>query len=179
MVNKDNPLSLDYISKDMVKPKILFIESATEEEKYMQKQASEAVEELIKDASKSGIELIGTSAYRSYNKQQEIYENNVNIRGQEEADKYAAHAGKSEHQTGLAIDITNKERWFDKSTKEAQWLANNAHRFGFILRYPEGKEDITGYNYEPWHIRYVGKDNAEKIYREGITLEEYRKQLIK
>ena len=69
--------------------------------------------------------------------------------------------------------MTNEARCFDKTSPEAQWLANNAHRFGFILRYPEGKEDITGYNYEPWHIRYVGKDVAKKIYEKNITLEEY------
>ena len=85
------------------------------------------------------------------------------------------YPGESEHQTGLAIDVTNTSRCFDKTSIEAQWLANNAYKYGFILRYPENKEDVTGYSYEPWHIRYVGKDLAEKIYMNSETLEEYLK----
>lgn len=84
-----------------------------------------------------------------------------------------ATPGESEHQTGLAIDVTNPSRCFDKTSVEAQWIDNNAYKYGFILRYPENKEDVTGYNYEPWHIRYVGKDVAKKIYINSKTLEEY------
>ncbi|MFR3560233.1 MAG: D-alanyl-D-alanine carboxypeptidase family protein, partial [Paraclostridium sordellii] len=99
--------------------------------------------------------------------------NRIKSVGKKEADKYVAKPGKSEHQTGLAIDVTNEDRWFVKSTDEAQWLATNAHKYGFILRYPEGKQQITGVAYEPWHIRYVGEKVAKKIYDEQITLEEF------
>lgn len=173
LVNKENPVSSEYKSENMVKCNIQFLESSTDEEKYLQEDAAKSIEELFAKAKEEGIEFIGTSAYRSYETQKGIFKKNVNTRGIKEANKYAAKPGKSEHQTGLAIDVTNTERWFDKSTKEAMWLADNAHEFGFILRFLEGKEHITGYNFEPWHIRYVGKEVAKEIYDKGITLEEY------
>ncbi|MDY3207118.1 M15 family metallopeptidase, partial [Clostridium baratii] len=79
----------------------------------------------------------------------------------------------SEHQTGLCIDITNRDKYFVKGTKEADWLAENCYKFGFIIRYPYGKKNVTGIEYEPWHVRYVGKKAAKDIYEKGITLEEY------
>lgn len=173
LVNKKNSINSEYRPQNMIKPNILFLEIAKEEERLMDSVASKNIEDLFREAKKEGINLIGTSAYRSYESQKKIYKQNVNIRGKEEAKKYAALPGQSEHQTGLSIDITNEERWFHESTKEATWLADNAHRFGFILRYPKGKEHITGYNPEPWHVRYVGKEVAKEIYSEGITLEEY------
>lgn len=173
LVNKENSLKIEYNLEDMIKPKIRFLDSSTEEEMHMQVEASKAIEELFEVARNEGITLIGTSAYRSHKTQKKIYRENIDIRGREEAKNYAALPGKSEHQTGLAIDVTNEERWFDKSTKEAMWISENAHRFGFILRYLEGKEDITGYNFEPWHIRYVGKTAAKEIYEKELTLEEY------
>lgn len=173
LVNKENSLKIEYNLEDMIKPKIRFLDSSTEEEMHMQVEASKAIEELFEVARNEGITLIGTSAYRSHKTQKKIYRANIDIRGREEAKNYAALPGKSEHQTGLAIDVTNEERWFDKSTKEAMWISENAHRFGFILRYLEGKEDITGYNFEPWHIRYVGKTAAKEIYEKELTLEEY------
>ncbi|MGL5345984.1 MAG: M15 family metallopeptidase [Peptostreptococcaceae bacterium] len=173
LVNKENPVSSEYKPENMVKCNIQFLESSTEEEKYLQKDAAKSIEDLFAKAKDDGIEFIATSAYRSYQTQKKIFNKNVSIRGIKEANKYAAKAGKSEHQTGLAIDVTNPERWFHKSTKEAIWLADNAHKFGFILRFLEGKEHITGYNFEPWHVRYVGKEVAKEIYEQGITLEEY------
>lgn len=175
LVNKKISLDASYEPTDLIKPNIPFLNSTAEEEKYMKKESSKAIENLFEKAKEEGINIIGSSAYRSYEEQEKTYKHNIEVRGKKEAGKYAAVPGNSEHQTGLAIDVTNEDRWFDKSTKEAQWLANNAHKFGFILRYPEGKEDITGYNYEPWHIRYVGKDVAQIIYKERITLEEYIK----
>lgn len=178
LVNKENPIPSNYKPKNMIKPNMPFLESVTEEDKIMDSIAAKSMEELFNTAKEEGINLIGTSAYRSYESQKRIYKQNINIRGKEEAKKYVALPGESEHQTGLAIDVTNEERWFHESTKEATWLANNAHKFGFILRYPKGKEHITGYNFEPWHVRYVGKEIAKEIYSEGITLEEYiEKQL--
>lgn len=173
LVNKENSLNSNYIPEKMVVCNIPFLDTTTEEQKYLQKEAARSIEELFQQAKKEGIEFLGTSAYRSYETQKQIFNENVKIRGIEEANKYAAKPGKSEHQTGLAIDVTNHMRWFDKTTKEAIWLAENAHKFGFILRFPEGKEHITGYNFEPWHVRYVGKEVAKEIYYKGLTLEEY------
>ena len=173
LVNKENPLGLKYEPKNLTKVNIDFLSDSADEEKYMDKEAAMSIEELFKTAKSEGINLIGTSAYRSYKTQVKIMNKNIKEKGLDYANNYVALPGKSEHQTGLAIDVTNEARCFDKTSLEAQWLANNAYRFGFILRYPEGKENITGYNYEPWHVRYVGKEAAKEIYDKNITLEEY------
>lgn len=175
LVNKYNELDSKYEPENLVNPNIPFVNDSIEDERYMQDIAAQAIEELFYTAKYEGIELIATSAYRSYQKQLDTYTKRVNLKGKEEADKYVAQPGKSEHQTGLSIDITNRKRRFTKHCKEARWLAKNAHRFGFILRYPEGKEHITGILYEPWHVRYVGKEVAKNIFERGITLEEYIK----
>ena len=117
-------------------------------------------------------QIVPVSGWRSLKEQQDIFKQSLKDNGRTFTQQFVALPGKSEHQSGLAIDVTNESRCMDKSSKEAQWLANNAYRFGFILRYPEGKEDITGYNYEPWHIRYVGKKAAKYIYNNNLTLEE-------
>jgi D-alanyl-D-alanine carboxypeptidase len=173
LVNKENPLTSSYKPDSLVKLNIPFSDSASDEERYMKSESSEAIEELFNCAQKEGIKLLGMSAYRSYDLQKDIYYSKIIAVGKKEADRYVAKPGKSEHQTGLAIDVTNEDRWFVKSAKEAQWLAENAHNYGFILRYTENKENITGVAYEPWHIRYVGKESAKKIYEEQITFEEF------
>lgn len=172
LVNKDNPLGYNYVPDDLVKPNVRFLNSTSDESKYMDKKAAKALEDLFEGAKDDNITLIGSSAYRSYKSQVMIFNDTIKEKGVGYANKYVAKPGKSEHQSGLAIDVTNESRCMDKSSKEAQWLANNAYRYGFILRYPEGKEDITGYNYEPWHIRYVGKKAAKYIYNNNLTLEE-------
>ncbi|WP_233193515.1 D-alanyl-D-alanine carboxypeptidase family protein [Sporosarcina sp. P3] len=142
-------------------------------------EAREAFNELAASAVTSGINLQAFSTYRSYDYQVTLYNRYVERDGQEAADRYSARPGYSEHQTGLAFDIgeVNHERhWASNSfgdTEAAKWLAANAHQYGFILRYPEGKEDKTGYMHESWHYRYVGKDKAEQIFKQNITLEEY------
>ena len=127
-------------------------------------------------ASKEGINLWIKSGFRSYDTQNTIYNNYVARDGQRNADAYSARPGHSEHQSGLAADINSLDQsWIN--TKEGQWLNNNCYKYGFIIRYPRGKESQTGYIYEPWHIRYVGKDLAKKLYNSGnwITIEEYFK----
>lgn len=122
-----------------------------------------------------GIHLMVNSSYRSYNSQEEIY-NDFKTVSIAYADSYAARPGYSEHQTGLALDITSLEHKTVKTFKESDeftWLKNNCYKYGFILRYPEGKDDITGYSTEEWHFRYVGKDVAKQIYDENITFDEY------
>lgn len=175
LVNKQYMLGKDYVPKNLEKLNIDFLSDTSEESKYMVKKAADALEDLVETAKEENITLIGSSAYRSYKSQERVLNQETNSKGTVYANKYVAKPGQSEHQSGLAIDVTNKARCFDKTSVEAQWLAKNAYRFGFILRYPEGKENITGYNYEPWHIRYVGKSVAKNIYKGNITLEEYLK----
>lgn len=124
------------------------------------------------DAAKEGLTLTNSSDFRSYTLQADLYSRYVARDGQAAADTYSARPGHSEHQTGLAIDLNSIDDSF-AATPEADWIAKNAHKYGFILRYPKGKEDITGYQYEPWHIRYLGVDNAKKVFDSGLTLEEY------
>jgi D-alanyl-D-alanine carboxypeptidase len=125
-----------------------------------------------------GVELKMTTAYRSYDFQKILYDSYVSREGEAAANKYSAKPGQSEHQTGLAADVSSPSVDYQLSndygrTAEGKWLAENAHRFGFIIRFPEGKEEITGYQHEPWHIRYVGRAAAKEIYERNLTLEEF------
>lgn len=173
LVNKNYVLTSDYKPKDLVSVNIEFLPESTEEERYMTKESAKAVEELVDAASKDGVYLYGLSGYRSYKTQKNLYENNVKTQGESYADKYVAKPGASEHQLGEAMDLATSSGWISEGCPEANWIANNAYKYGFIVRYESGKEDITGYNYEPWHVRYVGSEMAEKIYNDGITLEEF------
>lgn len=131
-----------------------------------------AFAELQAAATAEGLSIYSVSDYRSYETQDTLYHNYVARDGKEKADTFSARAGHSEHQTGLAIDCNYAGDAFH-DTKEAKWLAENAWKYGFIIRYPKGKESITGYKYESWHIRYLGKDMAKKIFDSGLCLEEY------
>lgn len=135
-------------------------------------EAQAAFDRMQIAASAQMMSLSIVSGYRSYSTQEATYNRFVNRDGQEKADTYSARPGHSEHQTGLAFDINYAGDSFG-STPEAAWLAENCWKYGFIIRYPEGKENITGYKYEPWHIRYLGEENAKKVYESGLTLEEY------
>lgn len=117
-------------------------------------------------------QYINVSGYRSYYDQQAIFQNYCDIYGYDEADTFSSQAGHSEHQTGLTMDLDAFEESY-ADTPEGQWLAENCWRFGFIIRYPKGKDDITGYTYEPWHVRYLGKSTAKLVYDSGLTLEEF------
>ena len=126
------------------------------------------------DATSLGLNLYISSGYRSYYDQKYIYNNYVSRDGKEKADTYSARAGHSEHQTGLAFDLNSIDDSFT-NTPEGKWVHDNCHKYGLILRYPKGKDNITGYMHESWHLRYVGIDLATKLYNNGdwITLEEY------
>lgn len=147
---------------------------------YEGNSAAEIVIENFKNMKNDCEELLNihlmiNSSYRTYNDQEEIYNEYKKV-SLKYADSYAARPGHSEHQTGLAIDITSLEHpqiSTFKESEEYEWLKNNCHKYGFILRYPEGKEHITGYNTESWHFRYVGEKTATQIYNEGITFDEY------
>lgn len=138
------------------------------------KETQNAFNEMKADASKLGLNLWLASGYRSYSFQKSIYNNYVNMDGQAAADTYSARAGHSEHQTGLAFDLNTITSAF-AYTNEGKWVDSNCYKYGLILRYPKGKDSITGYMYEPWHLRYVGVELATKLYNNGdwITLEEY------
>lgn len=135
-------------------------------------EAQAAFDRMQIAAAAEMLSLSIVSGYRSYATQEATYNRFVNRDGQEKADTYSARPGHSEHQTGLAFDINYAGDSFG-STPEAAWLAANCWKYGFIIRYPEGKSDITGYKYEPWHVRYLGEETAKKVYDSGLTLEEY------
>jgi D-alanyl-D-alanine carboxypeptidase len=131
---------------------------------------------LVAAARKDGISFRIISGYRSYDYQARLYNDYVRADGRQKADTYSARAGYSEHQTGLAVDvgtgICDLQKCFGE-TKAGKWLAEHAHDYGFIIRYENDKENSTGYQYEPWHIRYVGNDLAGKIYKSGKTMEQF------
>lgn len=135
-------------------------------------EAFKSLSNMQADASVLGLSLRLVSGYRSYNTQYNLYNNYVKINGQAKADTFSARPGHSEHQTGLAFDVGSTKGSF-ANTYESKWLAENCHLYGFIIRYPKGKTNITGYIYEPWHVRYLGVENATKVKNSGLTLEEY------
>lgn len=180
LVNREYPLPEDFVPEGLTTPDVLFPFSDTSIDKAkMTPEAGEALARLFNAAyDEAGLTLYGVSAYRSYARQYTIYATNLAVYGTAHTNRYSAAPGRSEHQTGLAIDISCASEGFAlettfADTPEGTWVSENAHRFGFILRYPEDKEHITGYNYEPWHIRYVGCDLAAHLYETGLTLDEY------
>ena len=171
LTNKYNYLEKNYEPKDIIEISSRYAYAENE----APKEILEHYIEMFDAAEKEGMDLIISSAYRSYDEQDETYEYYKKIKGDEQIKKYAARPGYSEHQTGLAFDILTTDTLtddFDK-TKEFEWLQKNAYKYGFILRYPKGKEKLTGYDYESWHYRYVGKETAKKINDEQITYDEY------
>lgn len=177
VVNKNRKLPSNYKPDDLVVPNVKFAFDGIQEKSHLRKEAAIALEKLFALAKQDGIVLYAISGFRSEQYQQTVYKRNVKTQGQVQADKVSAKPGHSEHQTGLTMDVSansvnNTLETQFANTIEGKWLKNNAHRAGFIIRYLKGKEHITGYSYEPWHIRYVG-DIAKEIYEKGITLEEY------
>jgi zinc D-Ala-D-Ala carboxypeptidase len=178
VVNKSLSLPENFVPQNLMYLNVPFIFSGKSEKRMMRKEAAIELERLFAGAKKDGVTLLGVSGYRSYQTQKALFEHYVAIDGYEKARTYSALPGTSEHQTGLAIDVTGgngkcpAEDCF-AGTIEAAWLEQNAAEYGFIIRYPKGKDTITGYKYEPWHLRYVGKDVAVDVSTKGITLEEY------
>lgn len=176
LINKDNKLSEDYIPDNLKLSEVEFLDYI--ETRYLESTTADALKEMFDAALEDGVTLLGASGYRSYNVQKNLYESRVASMGEERTSLYTAQPGASEHQTGLAIDIVssdyqNLDDGFEDS-KGFEWLINNCYKYGFILRYLNGKEEITGYNYEPWHFRYIGDaEIAEDIMERGITFEEY------
>ncbi|MCU9612940.1 M15 family metallopeptidase [Caldibacillus lycopersici] len=177
LANKTYYLPSNYRPDNLVQPNVPFVFQGAEQN-FMRKEAADALEDMFATAKEEGINLIARSGFRSYQTQEAVFNREVNEVGYDQAILAVAVPGTSEHQTGLTMDITansvNQQlvEEFGK-TKEGIWLRDNAHRFGFILRYPEGKEDITKYMYEPWHFRYIGIEAATIIYENDWTLEEF------
>ena len=178
LVNKMYPMSSEYQPEDLVEVNVKFTFNYKDEKRMLRKEAAHALECMFEAATEDGIELLGVSGYRSFLRQQSIYNNNLSTKGYEHTNSYSARPGRSEHQTGWSIDISSEsadgkliEEFIE--TVEGQWVKNNSYKFGFIVRYPKGKEDITGYSYEPWHVRYVGYDLAKYLYDNNMTLDEY------
>ena len=174
LVNKDNKLNEKYVPSNLVEADIPFQGINNK----ISVDIKSNLENMFNDANLDGVELVGISGYRSYSYQENLY--NMSLRGEGDYNSdYVALPGYSEHQTGLAIDILSTDYMFldegFKYTDAYKWLNENSYKYGFIIRYPEGKEDITGYPFEPWHLRYVGIQNAKKIIKRGCTLEEYLK----
>lgn len=167
VVNKKHKLPSDYV------PRLVPVGST-----QIRQETANAINQLISEASKQGYSLKIVSGYRSYSQQQSVYNSYVASDGQTNADTYSARPGFSEHQTGLVADIgysnsyCNLEVCFGE-TPAGRWVAANASNFGFIIRYPLGKDSITGYQYEPWHLRYLGVETAKAVVGSGKTLDEY------
>ncbi len=177
-VNKEYALPKGYKPDDLVTPNIYFHLNYYDERTLMRAEAAAAIEQLFLAARIEGYELGGVSGYRSYARQYKIFTNNIVVKGKEHTLRYSAVPGTSEHQTGLTMDISCAALRYDlttafANTAEGKWVAENAHLYGFTIRYPKGKTKITGYAYEPWHIRYVGKPLAKYLYENDLTLEEY------
>lgn len=181
VVNKKHQLSpKDYTPANLVVPNIPLRPTITSTEKYVRADTAKALEQLVQAAAGQGIHFNLQSGYRSYSFQTNLYNGYVKQQGQAAADRQSARPGYSEHQTGLAADLggtsnpgCNVEQCY-ATTVEGKWLAANAYTYGFIIRYTQDTESVTGYEYEPWHIRYVGTELAGELHRTGIvTLEEF------
>lgn len=166
IVNKKRALPSGYIPKNLV----------TVGNQQLRADTANALNQLMDAARSDGVNFNIISGYRSYNYQVSVYDAYVQRDGQAKADTYSARPGHSEHQTGLAADLgtgtCDLEICFG-NTPGGKWLINNSYKYGFIVRYPEGKENLTGYQYEPWHVRYLGIDLATKVHNSGKTLEQY------
>lgn len=183
LVNRKYKLESDYIPGDLVVPAIRFSYYGVQEKSHLRAEAAMWIERLFEAAKEEQINLVAVSGYRSYNRQKQIYESNIAVKGEKTTNQVSAKPGTSEHQTGLVMDVSaysvgcELEQNFGDSA-EGRWLAKNSYKYGFIIRYGKEKEKITGYTYEPWHIRYVGKNLAKYLYENDLTLEEYYKNTL-
>ncbi|MCQ1950427.1 MULTISPECIES: D-alanyl-D-alanine carboxypeptidase family protein [Arthrobacter] len=168
VINKNRPLAADYVPADLTDAGGLLLRA----------EAAEAYARMVGDAAAEGVAVSPVSGYRSREEQSRLHASYTEKYGQEGADSLSARPGHSEHETGLAVDIGNPdglcalETCFE-GTAAGSWTAANAHRYGFLIRYPAGAEHITGYAYEPWHLRYVGPEVAGGVHDSGVTLEEF------
>ena len=182
MVNKLNKLPEDFIPEELIEPAVPFSFSGSDPKKLLQKKAGNAAEKLFQGAEAANLSLYAVSGYRSYERQAQVFKAETDKLGLELALKTSALPGHSEHQTGLALDVSTPSVNFEleavfATTPESAWLNENAHYYGFVIRYPLDKVEVTGYTYEPWHIRYLGVALATHLYENNLTLEEYYAQI--
>jgi D-alanyl-D-alanine carboxypeptidase len=178
IVSKARPLPDGYVPAQLVNPSMKLRWAPIAESMTVSQQIAPDLEALYKASQAAGFDLMLVSGYRSQATQKELYEGYVSSQGQEAADRISARPGTSEHQTGMVVDIGRSDSQCELDTcfgdtAEGKWLAEHAHEYGFIIRYPQGKEAIVGYQYEPWHIRYVGKELAAELYKTRQTMEEF------
>ena len=181
IVNKQRPLNpKTYKPAHLVVPNIALRSNITSTEKYVRADMATALEAMVKDAAAQGVHFNLQSGYRSYDFQVALYNGYVQSQGKAVADRQSARPGYSEHQTGLAADLggtsqpsCNVEACY-ADTIEGKWLAANGYKYGFIIRYASDKESVTGYLYEPWHIRYIGTELSNQMHSQGVeTLEQF------
>lgn len=178
IVNKKRLLPAGYAPAELVVPSVPLRLAASAEQMHVSQQIVTPIQELFAGAKQAGFVLQIDSGYRSYAYQQQLYGSYAAKDGQAAADTYSARPGASEHQTGLALDVAATDNKCQLSqcfgqTPVGLWLAAHAHEYGFVIRYLQGKEAITGYQYEPWHLRYVGKDLAAELSKSSQTMEEF------
>ncbi|WP_214885887.1 MULTISPECIES: M15 family metallopeptidase [unclassified Exiguobacterium] len=184
LVNKQIALPANYQPADLVEANIDFVDSTVGERRMLRKGAAVAIERLMKDAKTEGIDLKGTSAFRSYAYQVNLFNAYVERDGKEQAMKYSAPPGHSEHQTGLAIDVSSASVNYQLTqnlgeTVEGKWLADHAHEYGFIIRYQRAFEEETGYMYEPWHLRFIGMEHAKQVHTLNKPYDHYIQEFMK
>ncbi len=178
IVNKGRELPGNYVPPDLVVPNVPLRLDSADPEMQLRKTAADALAQMFAGAKAQNIDLMLLSGYRSFTEQTGIYNNFVGVQGQQNTDATSAKPGHSEHQLGLAADVEPTSRNCEAepcfaSTPEGQWIAANAYKYGFIIRYQSGKENLTGYAYESWHVRYVGIPLAAQIHKTGQTLEQF------
>ena len=183
LVNRTHRLPRKAIPQTLVEPEIIFDAPVGDRKRILAVSAAKGVEALFARGKEEGIYLCGVSGYRSYERQEELYQKKLREQPKENEGSvhWIAPPGASEHQTGLALDVSCQavdyqldERFGE--TREGRWLKRCAPLYGFILRYPTDQTDVTGIVYEPWHYRYVGKEYAQDIYKKGLCLEQYLEQ---
>lgn len=183
VVSKDYPLTdSHYTPANLQFATVASRSDKSNEERSLRADIMPDVEKLFAAMKERGYDMLIGSGYRSYNLQNMYFTNYARAKGEAEANKYSARPGQSEHQTGLVVDIayTSMQCYLDScfaDTPAGQWIAAHAHEYGFIVRYPKDKTEITKYIYEPWHLRYVGKDLATVLHQTGLTLDEARPYL--
>ena len=178
IVNKRRALPAGYAPTDLITPAVALRLGSGAEEMKMRKEAGGALKDMFAAAKADGYSLLLASGYRSEASQKALHAMYVAQKGAQAADLDSARAGYSEHQTGLAVDVGRADHKCEveacfATTPEGQWVAKNAYKYGFVIRYKDGSQAITGYIYEPWHLRYVGKDLAKAVQDGGQTLEEF------
>lgn len=177
LINKTNRLPANYVPENLVRPNVE-ARTYSAENALVRIELKKPLEDLYRAAKKASHTIFSVSGYRPYSLQKIIFDSEVKREGYDKAIKFVAFPGASEHQSGLTMDVSSPqlngalEQSFGE-TEAGKWLAKNAHKYGFIIRYPKDKEHITKYSYEPWHLRYLGNDFAAYLYKENLCMEEY------